>query len=365
MIRPLALLAALLAASPALAQSALGQAPSGQLPLTRAHQAQGAALRPSAAVSGEIVRIGDLVENAGPAGSTPVFRAPDLGTTGTVPVAQILEVMRPHGLTTIDTRGLSEVAVTRRSRTIHPDDVKAALTEAIAQQMSQVPPKDLAITLDRIPQEVHVEENITADVQISRLAFDPRSGRFEAAIEIPGSEAARRLGLRVSGSVVAMAETVVVARAVARGETLRANDLIIERRPRTQLGNDAFVSADSAIGMTPRRTLQAGQQLRAADLMKPDLVIRNDVVTLVFEAQGLTLSTRGKANSSGAEGDTVSVTNLQSKRIIQGVVTAPGTVSVSSSATVVSSALGPIDPTITGSTPVRTEVIRPSSAPRS
>jgi flagella basal body P-ring formation protein FlgA len=345
MIRPLALLAALLAAT-----SAWAQAP---------------ALRSSVSVTTDIVRIGDLVDYAGPAGNVAVFRAPDLGTTGSVRTEQILEVVRPHGLTAIDTRGLSEVVVTRRSRAIHPDDLKVALAEVLAPQLASVRAKDLAIVFDQAPQTIHVEESATADVQFARLTFDPRSGRFDAAVEVPGSEAVRRLALRLTGSAAVTVEAVVAARNVARGETLRPGDLVVERRNRRDLGNDSFVSPDSAIGMTPRRPLQAGQLLRAGDLMKPDLVTRNDIVTLVFEAPGLSLTTRAKANSSGAEGDIVSVTNLQSKRIIQGVVTAPGTVSVTSSSAIVSSALGVTDPTITGSTPVKTEVIRPASQPRS
>ena len=39
------------------------------------------ALRANVTVTGDIVRIGDLVENAGPVADVPIFRAPDLGTT--------------------------------------------------------------------------------------------------------------------------------------------------------------------------------------------------------------------------------------------------------------------------------------------
>ena len=66
-------------------------------------------------VTSEIVRIGDLVENAGAAADVAVFRAPDLGQTGAVPVARIAEALRPYDVTGIDTGGLSEVVVTRLS----------------------------------------------------------------------------------------------------------------------------------------------------------------------------------------------------------------------------------------------------------
>jgi flagella basal body P-ring formation protein FlgA len=48
---------------------------------------------------------------------------------------------------------------------------------------------------------------------------------------------------------------------------------------------------------------------------------------------------RGKAIDGGAEGDTVSVTNLQSKRVVQGTVVGPGQVLVA-----------PIAPTVTAAT---------------
>ena len=56
-------------------------------PRVRRAAAQGAG-RPSL---GEIVRIGDLVENAGAAADVPMFRAPDLGQTGAVPVARVAD----------------------------------------------------------------------------------------------------------------------------------------------------------------------------------------------------------------------------------------------------------------------------------
>jgi flagellar basal body P-ring formation protein FlgA len=62
--------------------------------------------------------------------------------------------------------------------------------------------------------------------------------------------------------------------------------------------------------------------------MKPDLVLRNEAVTLIYEAPGLMLTIRGKALESGAEGDLVNVLNIQSKRTVQGTVSGPGQVTM-------------------------------------
>ena len=44
---------------------------------------------------------------------------------------------------------------------------------------------------------------------------------------------------------------------------------------------------------------------------------------------GLTLTLRGQAQDVGALGDTISVLNVQSKRVVQAVVSGPGRVTVS------------------------------------
>lgn len=66
--------------------------------------------------------------------------------------------------------------------------------------------------------------------------------------------------------------------------------------------------------------------------MRPELVRQNEAVTITYEAPGLFLSMRGKALDAGAEGDTVNVLNVQSKRTVQGTVTGPGRVTLAAPA---------------------------------
>jgi flagellar basal body P-ring formation protein FlgA len=56
-------------------------------------------------------------------------------------------------------------------------------------------------------------------------------------------------------------------------------------------------------------------------------------VTIVYEAPGLTLTLRGQAQDAGALGDTIGVLNVQSKHVVQGVVSGPGRVTVTAAAT--------------------------------
>src|SRR5262249_28911797 len=123
-------------------------------------------------------------------------------------------------------------------------------------------------------------------------------------------------------------DAAVPVRSVALGEVLKANDIVIEKRPKSEVASGGVVSFDQAQGLAARRPLRAGQVLRPGDLMKPELVGRNETVTILYEVPGIMLTIRGKALEGGAKGDVVSVLNEQSKRTLQATIIGPGRVSV-------------------------------------
>lgn len=289
-------------------------------------------LKASVTLAGELVHIDDLVENAGPLGNIAIFRAPDLGTTGTVPAARVLEAIRPYGLD-VAAEGISAVVVTRAARAISADEIKQRVRESLAGHRGLGSPADLRLAFDQTLRTVHVESSTSAELQVARLSYSPSTQRFDIMLYVPGSALLRQAPLRLSGTVIETAEVVVLSRSLKRGEVIRKGDVAAERRPRAELGEDRIGSVDLAIGFAAQRALRAGQALRQSDLMKPELIQRNEMVTLVYAVPGVLLTVRGKALESGGEGDAVSVLNLESKRTVQGTVSGAGQITVSRPAT--------------------------------
>ncbi len=287
-------------------------------------------LKSEATVTGDIVRIGDLVEHAGIIANVPIFRAPNLGSTGTVSVDAVIEAVRAHALIGLDTGGLSEVVVTRASRAIPAKEVEDSVAAALSKQFALGDPKNIAVNFERELRAIQVEPSAKGEPRVARINFDARSGRFDATLEIP-TGAANRGMLRLSGRAAATRGVVTVTRPVARGAVLKDTDVTIERRPRAEITRDIIMERDQAVGFAARSNLQPGRPLRTADLMKPELVQRNETVTLIYEVPGIVLTVRGKATEGGAEGDVISVLNEQSKRTVQGVVIGPGRVMISTS----------------------------------
>ncbi len=284
-------------------------------------------LRSEAHVTGNIVRIGDLVENAGIVADIPIFQAPDLGDTGAVPAARVIEAVRAHAIVGLNSNGISEVMVTRLSRAIPAKEIEARIAGALASQYSLGEAKDLTLNFDRELRTLHVEPSTNAGLRIARLNYEPRNGRFDIAFDAPGGN---ERAIRFTGSAVMTTETLMLTHPVNRGEVLKHADVTIQRRPKAEIGNDIIGATETVIGLAARRSLRPGQPLRIADLMKPELVMRDATVTLVYEIPGITLTVRGKALEGGAEGDLIAVLNTQSKRTVQGTVSASGHVIVAS-----------------------------------
>src|SRR2546423_1776861 len=298
-----------------------------------------ARLKAQTTVTSDIVRIGDLVENAGVAANTPIFRAPDLGQTGAVPSRAVLDAVRLYGLIAVDARGISEIAVTRLSRIIAIDDIEARIVQALTARHRLGKAEDLKLSFDRELRAIQLETNAAADLSLARFSYEPSAHRFDVTFELGSGRA-----WRYTGTAVETVEIAVPNRALARGELIKANDVAIERRPRAEFANEPPAPVAEVLGHAARRALRAGQALRNADLMKPELVQRGDTVTLHYEVPGIAITMRGKALDAGTEGGTVNVLNEQSKRTIQGVVTGAGHVTmIARTATVVAQIAAPTD----------------------
>ena len=285
-------------------------------------------LRANVQVSGDLVRIGDVIDNAGSAAQIAIYRAPDLGTTGSLPVAQVLNTLRAHQVIGVDTRDLKEISVTRLARALEGKDIELQIARALERRNGLGDAANLTLSFDRDPSDVKLDAGFSGAMQATIVRYDNRNGRFDVTFEIGNENGAAAAKLRFTGTAVETVEATVLARNVERNEILKSSDVVVERRPKAEVGADA-AARDRAVGMQARRQLRAGQAIRTADLVKPDLVQRDQNVVLVYEAPGIYITMRGKALDNGTEGDVVNVMNLQSKRTLSGTVIGRGQVSIS------------------------------------
>ena len=285
------------------------------------------ALRADVTVTSDLVRIGDVIDNAGAAAQIAIYRAPDLGTTGSLPAEQVLNALRAHQVIGVDTRDIKVISVTRAARTLDGKEIELQVARALEHRNGLGAAANLSLTFDRDVQDLKLDASNTGAMQPVSARVDQRSGRFDVSFEIGNDAGTPPTKLRFTGTAVETVEAAVLARDVERNEVLKSSDVVTERRPKAAVGSDAAVR-DRTIGMQMRRQLRAGQALRTADLAKPDLVMRDQSVTLIYQSTGLYLTASGKALENGTEGDVVNVLNLQSKRTVVGTVVGRGQVAI-------------------------------------
>lgn len=125
---------------------------------------------------------------------------------------------------------------------------------------------------------------------------------------------------------VAMVRIVVPARDILRGEVIGESDLTFSQVPAAALPSSTVTRFEVLTGMQTRRTLRAGETIRPDDVRRPVVVTKGQTVTMSFSAPGVELAAMGRAMSEGGVGDTVTIQNPVSFRMVTATVTGPGAV---------------------------------------
>ena len=121
----------------------------------------------------------------------------------------------------------------------------------------------------------------------------------------------------------------VLIRGIAPGETITADAFVPETRDASRIVGAAVADPAQAVGRVARRMLSAGAVLSATDLVAQRLIRRGDNVALVSRRGGVEVRVVGKALGDAGESERVTVENLSSRRVVQGVVGPGGDVWVS------------------------------------
>ena len=148
------------------------------------------------------------------------------------------------------------------------------------------------------------------------------SGAFFFSVD--GKEAGRA---RVSAQIDLTIEALVATRSLAKGHILDEADLSLTMVPYSQ-AKGALTDPAQAIGSTLKTNLTAGDPVKDRNLTKSIMVKRGEVVTIIAQQGGLTVTAAGQARQDGSLGDTISIMNLASKKTVTGRVIGPAQVEI-------------------------------------
>ncbi|VAW95272.1 hypothetical protein MNBD_GAMMA19-710 [hydrothermal vent metagenome] len=184
--------------------------------------------------------------------------------------------------------------------------------------------QDIEISVGRIDRRLKL-----ATCQESPMAFLAAGAKLQGKLTV---------GLRCTGPkpwtvyvpahIKIFANVIAAAQPLLRGSEISATDVIFVRQELSQLRSGYFIKIESVIGKILTQNLSAGHAITPKRVKAAFLVRRGEKVTIEVSIGTLKVRGKGEALKDAARGELVSVRNSQSKRIIQGVVTKPGTVNI-------------------------------------
>lgn len=299
----------------------------GLSPLAFANEDLPPMLRDRAELHDDVIRLGDLWDNLDTRqAETVVAKAPQPGKRISVDGRWLSGIATTHGVAWTPHSIMDRIVLDRPGRTIDTQVVEGHM-RSLLESEGVSGPFDLEFT-NRSALNVMVAANAAEKIALHDLNLDRASGRFTATLEAPAGDVnAQRI--RLSGRIHETARVPVLVRSVGRGSIITERDIKwVDVREGT-MRKDAAMELDDVVGLEPRRTIKADSPISLADLQRPVLVTRNSNVTLILEIPGMQLTAQGKALDDGGQGDVVRVTNLQTKRTVDGVVESSGVVRVS------------------------------------
>ncbi len=131
-----------------------------------------------------------------------------------------------------------------------------------------------------------------------------------------------------AGAAAAAERRPVPAVTIYPGDVIR-DQMITDADFPDAAASSAFASNRSMlVGKVARRTLLPGQSIPTNAIGEPKLVTVGAMVRLVYEEDGLRISTYASALQGGAAGDLISVRNMESGVTVSGIIGPDGSIHV-------------------------------------
>ena len=282
-------------------------------------------LRSEVSVTGEIVTFGDMFEDAGADAGRPIFRAPAPGTSGLVPVGTVASVLDQLGIADYDNPGILNVRVSRSGIAVDLDLLEGLIVEDLSKQGLLAGDISVETSLDRgLPALFAAVSD--QPVTLNALRFERGTGRFSARFEIAGA----REAIDITGRLDLMIDAPHLTGSLPEGAILSPTDVVMRQIPLRFAESGGLAALDQLVGKQLRRSSRSGMLVKPADVMEPELIARNDAVTLFLKDGPLLLTVKGQALNNAALGESVAVLNLNSNKVIHGIAVDRGSVQVGS-----------------------------------
>jgi len=123
-------------------------------------------------------------------------------------------------------------------------------------------------------------------------------------------------------------QVVVAKDTIFRGEIIMPDDLKLEKKSIKRSKRYYFKHIADVVGKQAKRNINIGSTIVANQLKAPILVKRRQKVIIMAQNDILQVKMQGVALKNGKQNDLIKVRNINSNKIVEGIVVAQGVVRV-------------------------------------
>jgi flagella basal body P-ring formation protein FlgA len=272
----------------------------------------------------DTITVGDVFDGVGEAAAKPIGLAPEAGKKIAFDVSALTQIAKTNKIDWTPKSNYERVTITRASQSIKAAMVKDMVMEQIASIEEK---KDFDIALDNQSLEIHLPTNVKMAYHLADLKHDKVARRFTASLIVESDGQQARI-VPVSGRAMPMIEVAMLREATQGGTVLGDSDIEWTRMPMDKAGADAITNKSQLQGTQTHHAMNAQTVVRMRDLIKERMVAKGALVMMHVDTPTMSLTAQGRALGDGAMGDTIRVTNVQSNRTIDAVITGREKVSV-------------------------------------
>lgn len=280
-------------------------------------------LRAEVVVNADVVTAGDMFADAGQFADLALFRAPAPGTAGTVGLDAVRAAASRIGLTDYNDGGVSRVRVARKGVAVDRQTLLDLMQKDLERRGIIDKGMGIDAAFDVPPGDIEAAA-VPDPVQLVDLRYMPASGTFRARFAIAG----RDEPLDLTGRLSLLVPAPYLKASLPAGAILGKNDIEMRMVSAALARSAAPADLATLVGKQLTRQSRAGVMLKPSDIGEPQLVARNEAVTVYVHDGVMTLSLKGRALNSAAEGEPVQVLNPMSHRVLSGTAVGPGTVEI-------------------------------------
>jgi flagella basal body P-ring formation protein FlgA len=219
---------------------------------------------------------------------TAVFRAPAPGTAGVLSVEDIAAALRSAGIEEFQAAGLDTIRVARVGVEVGLPLITDLIATDLRTRGILSSGMDMDIALDTPLPEL-VSANTANPATLTILRYMPGSSTFSARFQIGGIDRP----LDVSGQIQLLIAAPHLTRTLPQGTILSPDDVEMRMIPLPYAESAGLVAVEQLVGKALQRQTRAGVMLRPSDIAAPEIISRNEQVTVVYQHGSLTLTTTG------------------------------------------------------------------------